>query len=112
MKTESAKHTPTVKLSVESGLVEIMERPENVRVIICDYDIDGVDEEDLSKDELGADCILHDTGEIAAAPETQAERDRLKDAIAETVRRFDENDATDALDAVNTILRQAEGGKQ
>lgn len=56
----------------------------------------------ITEEEASANARL-----IAAAPDLLA-------AIRETVRRFDENDATDALEAVDTLLRaaiaKAEGG--
>jgi len=43
---------PTVTITVEGGVVQHVDLPPGVRVIVKDYDIDG-SEADLSRDENG-----------------------------------------------------------
>lgn len=43
----------TVTIMLRSGVVEIVDNPDNVEVILKDYDIDGTDATDESKDEHG-----------------------------------------------------------
>lgn len=47
----------TVVIIVGDGLVQDVHAPKGIEVIIRDYDVDGVDEEDLSFDEDGKECF-------------------------------------------------------
>jgi len=49
----STTTTPTVVVTVEGGVVQHIECPDGVRAVVKDYDTDGCDETDLSKDENG-----------------------------------------------------------
>jgi len=42
-----------VHITVEGGVIQHVECPEGVQVIVHDYDIDGVDEEGLQRDQNG-----------------------------------------------------------
>ena len=42
-----------VRLTVEGGLVQHIELPEGVRVIVKDYDVEDCDEADLEEDANG-----------------------------------------------------------
>lgn len=46
-----------VEITVEGGAVHHVECPKGVKVVVKDYDIDGVDEESLSQDKDGKDYI-------------------------------------------------------
>jgi len=47
----------TVKLAVMDGVVSAIEIPADTRVIVCDYDVDGLD---LSADDIKKDaCGFH-----------------------------------------------------
>jgi hypothetical protein len=47
----------TVKFVVEGGVVQDVVCPKGVRVVIHDYDIDGIPEDELTTDKSGDDCI-------------------------------------------------------
>ena len=47
---------PQVLLSVSGGVTDVIFKPKGIKVIIYDYDIDGVAE--TQKDPDGADCII------------------------------------------------------
>lgn len=42
-----------VRVTVEGGVVQNVEVPEGVQVIVKDYDVDGSDEDQLERDEDG-----------------------------------------------------------
>jgi hypothetical protein len=42
-----------VTIAIVGGLVETIDKPDDIEVEIRDYDIDGADEDDLSVDENG-----------------------------------------------------------
>jgi hypothetical protein len=46
-----------VRVTVEGGVIQHVECPEGVQVIVKDYDTDGVDEESLQHDENGDSYI-------------------------------------------------------
>ena len=46
-----------VTICVEGGTVSDVNAPGDIRVVICDYDIDGVDENRLSCDAKGRRCV-------------------------------------------------------
>ena len=43
----------TVRVTVEGGVVQHVEVPKGVQVIVKDYDVEGCDEAELEKDESG-----------------------------------------------------------
>lgn len=47
----------TVVITVSGGVADVAEQPPGVDVVIRDYDVEGVDEETLSQDADGQDCI-------------------------------------------------------
>ena len=47
----------TVQITMEGGVIQDIEVPEGVRVIVRDYDSDGVEEESLCKDDNGDNYI-------------------------------------------------------
>ena len=47
----------TVKIIVEGGVVQDVTCPKGVRVIVHDYDTDGIPEDELTKDKSGDDYI-------------------------------------------------------
>jgi hypothetical protein len=47
----------TVKIVVEGGVVQEVDCPKGVRVVIHDYDTDSIPEDELTKDDEGDDCI-------------------------------------------------------
>jgi hypothetical protein len=47
----------TVKITVEGGVVQEVETPANVDVLIYDYDVDS-DDEFVEKDENGFPCLI------------------------------------------------------
>jgi hypothetical protein len=46
-----------VVVTVEGGVVQHVEVPEGVRVVVRDYDAEGVEAERLSVDEDGNECV-------------------------------------------------------
>lgn len=52
-----ATNKKTITVGVHGGLVQwIQGIPENVRVVVRDYDVEGVDSADLSQDVEGHHC--------------------------------------------------------
>jgi hypothetical protein len=47
----------TVRIVVEGGVVQEVDCPKGVRVVVRDYDTDDIDEKDLTKDSEGNHCI-------------------------------------------------------
>jgi hypothetical protein len=47
----------TVKIVVEGGVIQDIEVPKGVRVVVRDYDTDSIPEDELTKDDHGDDCI-------------------------------------------------------
>lgn len=47
----------TVIITVEGGVIQDVDLPEDVVVIVRDYDCEGFDEDLLIKDEDGNECI-------------------------------------------------------
>jgi hypothetical protein len=47
----------TVRITVEGGIVQHVEVPEGITVIVRDYDVDGFPPEVLVQDEQGDSCI-------------------------------------------------------
>jgi hypothetical protein len=43
----------TVTVTVEGGVVQHIDIPEGVRVVVKDYDVEGCDEAELEEDENG-----------------------------------------------------------
>ena len=43
----------TVRITVDGGVIQDIDCPEGLRVIVHDYDADDVDEKDLTKDSRG-----------------------------------------------------------
>jgi len=46
-----------VKITVEGGLIQDIELPEGVTAVVYDYDIECVEEDDLTTDTDGNQCI-------------------------------------------------------
>jgi hypothetical protein len=46
-----------VQVTVEGGVVQEVDCPFGVRVIVHDYDTEGIPEDELIQDECGDDCI-------------------------------------------------------
>jgi len=44
-------------ITISGGVVEVRQKPAGVQVIIRDYDIDGVDDDRLTKDAGGVPCF-------------------------------------------------------
>ena len=47
----------TVKITMEGGVIQDIACPEGVRVIVRDYDTDGISADELTKDDNGDNCI-------------------------------------------------------
>lgn len=47
-----------VKVYLDDGLVQEVKKPNNVKVIVYDLDIEGVVDEVLEKDDEGRECFL------------------------------------------------------
>ena len=47
-----------VKICVSGGFVVEVAAPKDTKVTVYDYDIDGVDDEDLEMDGEGGKCII------------------------------------------------------
>ena len=47
----------TVRITMEGGVIQAAEVPKGVRVIVRDYDVDGVETERLQRDEDGSEFI-------------------------------------------------------
>lgn len=47
----------TVRVTLEGGVIQHIEHPEDMRVVVRDYDTDGIEPERLSQDEEGTNCI-------------------------------------------------------
>lgn len=50
--------THEVKVFMEGGVIQGMEVPEGVRVVVYDYDTDCAKPEELSRDKNGDPCIV------------------------------------------------------
>lgn len=48
----------TITIDIVNGLAELSEIPDGLRVIVRDYDIEGVDETRLDRDEDGLPCFI------------------------------------------------------
>lgn len=48
----------TITVEVVDGLLEVYDVPKNVRVVVRDYDVEGVEEELLLKDSDGYPCLI------------------------------------------------------
>ena len=42
---------------LEGGLVCNIDKPDDIEVVVCDYDIEGCDEDEISLDEKGRECF-------------------------------------------------------
>lgn len=47
----------TVRITVEGGVIQYVDCPRGVRVVVRDYDVDGAEEENLQQDENGDDYV-------------------------------------------------------
>jgi len=45
--------TLTIRVTVEGGVVQHIDVPEGIQVIVADYDVDGSDSDDLKTDDNG-----------------------------------------------------------
>ncbi len=52
-----AAQPQVVVVTVEGGVVQYVECPEGVRVVVRDYDTEGVEADLLSRDEDGNECV-------------------------------------------------------
>lgn len=50
-----------VVITIESGLADVRTLPSDVKVKIIDFDVEGIDPDDLSTDN-GRPCIIHEYG--------------------------------------------------
>lgn len=49
----------TITITVEGGLIQwIADIPDDVRIVVKDYDVEGADPSDLSRDENGDECLV------------------------------------------------------
>ena len=46
-----------VRVTVEGGVVQHIDVPKDVRVVVRDYDVEGTEEDQLEKDENGDEFI-------------------------------------------------------
>lgn len=46
-----------VRITMEGGVIQHINVPADVRVIVTDYDVDGC--EDVVQDDNGDDCVMH-----------------------------------------------------
>jgi len=54
----NAENKKKIVISVEGGVVQSIDGiPEDVVVVVRDFDVDGVDEADLTKDGRGDACV-------------------------------------------------------
>ena len=51
------KNMKTVEITMEGGVIQDIEVPKGVRVVVRDYDTDSIPEDELTKDDHGDDCI-------------------------------------------------------
>lgn len=56
MQTEILKKTITIE--IHNGSLEIYDIPENIQIIVKDYDINGTDKAKLSGDRYGHPCLI------------------------------------------------------
>ena len=47
----------TVKITMEGGVIQDIECPKGVKVVVHDYDTDDIEEKDLAEDDLGLPCV-------------------------------------------------------
>jgi hypothetical protein len=47
----------TVRVTLEGGVIQDVEVPKGVRVIVHDYDTEDIEEKDLAEDDNGLPCI-------------------------------------------------------
>ena len=55
----------TVRIAVEGGVIQDIDCPRGVKIIVHDYDVDGISADELTKDDEGDDCI--EVGRLYAA---------------------------------------------
>lgn len=49
----------TIVITIEGGLVQdVSNIPPGMKVVVRDYDCEGADDDELSKDERGDDCYV------------------------------------------------------
>ena len=48
-----------VKITVQGGVIQDVDVPEGVQVVVHDYDTDGTEPERLSRDESGDECVVN-----------------------------------------------------
>jgi len=47
----------TVRVTLEGGVIQDVSCPKGVRVIVHDYDTEGIPEDELTTDDNGDDCV-------------------------------------------------------
>lgn len=48
----------TITIEIVNGLLEFFDIPEDVKIIVRDYDVEGEDKKNLQKDESGHYCFI------------------------------------------------------
>ena len=49
---------PKVVIAVQGGLIEHIEKPDNIKVEVRDYDTENYSEDELKTDEQGDECVI------------------------------------------------------
>lgn len=47
-----------VQIGIKDGTPYIVENKDNVEIVIFDYDVDGIMDEDLEEDNFGNKCLI------------------------------------------------------
>lgn len=50
----------TITIEIHNGLLEIYDIPEDVQIIVKDYDIEGTEKNKLSGDKYGHPCLIQE----------------------------------------------------
>ncbi len=54
----NAENKKSIVITMDGGLIQEIEGiPQDVVIVVRDYDVEGVDEDDLTKDENGNECF-------------------------------------------------------
>jgi|GEM_PF-4131040 len=54
---ENQSNEPVVVVTVSGGVPMVVKKPKGVKLVIRDYDVDGVEENLLTQDPSGDDCV-------------------------------------------------------
>ena len=51
--------TKVVRITVQGGVIQDVQVPEGVQVVVHDFDTDGTEPDRLSRDENGDECVVN-----------------------------------------------------